>query len=205
MASPLQEGDHYILRKLCDQLLPWMICGKIIRRQWFVRLATFYSYTNDLAAAIAGLGIGGPIVALIQGQLPKDQSSAVVVLHSLLSQGWFYVGIVALIVWVVLRVVVKNQEVERRALLARGYALAMTESFAKLDQALKAKEPMPELSNIQKSVEDRYTDAINKGVWKWDPPFPPSEEIEKELGQMVDYFRSKFMANWALPPPGALP
>lgn len=205
MPSPLQPGDHYVLRKLCDQLLPWMISGKIIGRQWFVRLAIVYSYTIDLAAALAGLGIGAPIAALIQGQLPKGQSNALDVLHSVLPPGWFYVGIVAAIFWIVLRVVVKKQDVERRALLARGYALAMSESYAKLDQALADSEPMPQIRIIQKSVEDRYHDAINKGVWKWDPPFPPSAEIETELKETVDYFRSKFMSNWAPPPPGALP
>ena len=59
---PLQSGDHPALVFLYRELLPYMIAGRRVKRQWFVRLDGVYRYTGDLAAAVAGLGVGGPIV-----------------------------------------------------------------------------------------------------------------------------------------------
>jgi len=71
---PLRAGNHYILRKLSTQLLPWMISGRRLSRLWFVRLAAFWRYTGDLAAALAGLGIGAPLVALASGKTPEGKT-----------------------------------------------------------------------------------------------------------------------------------
>jgi hypothetical protein len=201
--SPLQPGDHYILRKLCDELLPWMISGRKVGRQWFVWLDRFYAYTANLAAALAGLGVGAPIVALVQGEAPAGQN-AIDILRSTLPPPWFLVGLVALIVWVLLRLVVQREDVIARALLAREYARSINAHYAQLWHALAADDPMPQILAIQKSVDDRVQDAIKNGVWPWDPPPPPPDSIDEDLKDMVDRIRSTFMAKWAPPPPGTI-
>ncbi len=204
MPSPLLPSDHYILRKLCDELLPWMISGKKIGRQWFVHLAIFYSYTSDLAAALAGLGIGAPVAALIQGQTVSGQN-ALEVLRAALPKGWFVTGVIAAIVWIILRLVVQREDVVKRALLAREYARAINASYAQLYQALATSDPMPQISVIQKSVDDRVQDAIKNGIWPWDPPVPPSAEIEVELRNAIVHFRTVYMPRWAPSPAGDIP
>jgi hypothetical protein len=36
MPPHLEPDDHYVLRKLANELLPWMIGGRLVTRQWFV-------------------------------------------------------------------------------------------------------------------------------------------------------------------------
>src|ERR1051326_5380271 len=60
----IEPGDHYLLRKLATELLPWTIMGRRLKRQWFVRLGTVYDYASNAAAALAGLGIGAPVVSI---------------------------------------------------------------------------------------------------------------------------------------------
>lgn len=113
MASPLLPGDHQIMRKLAEELLPWMICGKMVKRQWFVRLNTFNAYAGDAAAALAGMGIGAPIISAFQGNVPAGQN-AIEILRSTLPSGWFVVGLVALIAWFAVRLVVQREDVVAR-------------------------------------------------------------------------------------------
>ena len=97
---------------------------------------------------------------------------------------------------------VQVAKVEKRALLASGYARAITASFVDLFRVLAESDPIPHIRVVQKSVDDRVHDAINNGVWPYDPPNPPSAKIEPELKDMVAHLRTTFMPNWAPPPPG---
>ncbi len=203
MPSPLLDTDHYILRKLCDELLPWMIAGKRVRNQWFVWLAGGYGYLGDFFAALAGLGIGSPIAALATGN-PPEGKTAIDVLRSALPDGWFYAGLAALTLWVALRLVIQRQEVVARALLAKGYSRDMHALLQQLEGILRNPDPMPQISIIQKSVDDKVQDAIRNEVWPFEPPLPTATEIDRELGALVSRFRTSYMPRWAQPPAGAI-
>lgn len=203
MPSPLRSGDHYVLRKLCDELLPWMIGGRRLTRQWFVRLAWVYGYGGDLAAALAGLGIGAPVAALATGKVP-DGKNALAILHDALPGYWFVVGGVALVAWVILRLVVQRENAVARALLARDVTQSMKALYAELWRALAEADPMPKITEIQKAVDGKVQDAIRNSLWQWDPPPPPETEIGDDLKSAVDQIRATFMARWAPPPAGVL-
>jgi hypothetical protein len=34
MAPHFEPQDHYVLRKLANEILPWMIGGRLVTRQW---------------------------------------------------------------------------------------------------------------------------------------------------------------------------
>jgi hypothetical protein len=202
-ASPLQTGDHYILRKLCNQVLPWIISGRRLRRHWLVRLATLYSYTNDMSAALAGLGIGAPIAALISSEKSSEGKGAVELLRDTLPAAWFGIGAAALVVWLALRLVVQREDVIARALLARNCAQSMSVLYQQLLVSLSASDPMQKITEIQRSVDDQVQNAIRNKVWIWDP-LPPQEVIADELKTAVDSIRTGFMTDWAPAPPGVL-
>jgi hypothetical protein len=200
---PLKPGDHYALGRLATDLLPWLIGGRKAGRQWFVLIAGFYAYTGDFAAALAGLGIGSQVVAMTQGKLPSGQS-AVDVLHSAVPAHWLVVGIVAMVAWVILRLVVQREDLVARALLARECARGMNSLYTELFQGLAADDPMPQIAKVQKSVDDRVLDAIKNKVWPFEPPPPPIAAIEHELNEAVDRIRSTYMNRWRPPPAGGI-
>ena len=202
MPSPIQSADHYVLRKLADELLPWMVAAKRINNRWFVWLSFFYGYIGDFGAALAGLGIGTPLVALAQGKLPNG-SNAFDILRTVLGPSWFYAGVAGLAVWIVVRLVMRRQNVESRTLFAREYARGIKALYPQLYRALAERDPMPQILAIQKTVDDKVQDAIKNEVWPYDPPFPRSSDIEAELKAEVDFMRTTYMAKWGPPPPGA--
>jgi hypothetical protein len=190
------------MRKLYHQLLPWMISGRRLRKQWFVRLAAFWRYSGDLAAALAGMGIGTPVVALASGKTPEGKTAFDVV-RDVLPESLFYVGVAALIVWVILRLVVQNEDIIARALLARDCAQSMRALQQQLWTALSDTDPMPKIAQIQKSVDDQVQNAIKNRVWPWNP-LPPPRVIAVELTAETQEIRAKFMNGWAPPPAGVV-
>ena len=115
----------------------------------------------------------------------------------------FYVGVAALIVWVILRLIVQNEDIIARALLARDCAQSMRALRQQLWIALADQDPMPRITQIQRSVDDHVQNAIKNRVWPWEP-LPLPDAIAAELAAAVDEIRTTFMSNWTPPPPGVI-
>jgi len=115
----------------------------------------------------------------------------------------FYVGVAALIIWVILRLVVQNEDIIARALLARDCAQSMRALRQQLWMALADPDPMPRITQIQRSVDDQVQNAIRNRVWPWEP-LPSPDTIAAELAAAVDEIRTTFMSNWAPPAPGVI-
>jgi hypothetical protein len=73
---PLRPDDHAALRFFYHEIFPFMIAGRRVRRQWFVRFEGIYRYTGGVAAALAGLGVGGPFVGAFAHPGEPAESSA---------------------------------------------------------------------------------------------------------------------------------
>lgn len=196
MPSPLQPGDHRILQMLCDELLRWMIGGRRASRQWFVRLALIYAYGGELATALAGLGIGAPLVALSQGKVANGKS-ALDVLHEALPGPWFWIGVGALVIWLIVRLIVKQQNAVNRALFARDCSKTMQKLYTDLYDALPESNPLPHIVPIKQAVIRAVREAVEKDVWPWYPPPPKGDDVERELSKQVADIRATFMGRWA--------
>jgi hypothetical protein len=200
MPSPLKADDHYVLVKLCNELLPWMIGGQRARKQWFVHVAEIYGYGGEIFSALAGLGLGAPLIALFQGK--NDGKDALTILQQALPGIWFWIGVVALAAWIILRIVVNRKQVVERALFAKDCSKSMEKLYSELYQALATRDAIAKLAPIQAAVMKRVDEAIDKSVWPWSPPPPPDGDVALELAAKVDDIRSRFMGGWDPPPRG---
>lgn len=191
--------DHYILKKLYREVLPWIVAARRVDTQWFVRFATADAYLADIMAALAGLGIGAPLIALFSGKLPAGKN-AMEVLRETLPGIWFVIGLVALCAYILLRVVVKQENVVSRALFARDIVRTMKSLNIELFAALPEPNPMVRITQIQKSINDSVANATKNGVWPYNP-LPPHDTIAGELDRMTGEIREQFMSVWAPAPP----
>jgi len=202
--SPLLESDHYILKKLCNEVLPWIIAGRLVKRQWFVRLAVFYDYTSSLAAALAGLGVGAPIAAFISSDKAEPGKPLFDTVRDVLPPQWFIAGIVGVLVWVGIRLVVQQQNVLSRALLARDCSTYMRGLHLELWSALSDSEPLPKIREIQKKTMDKVQSAVLNQVWPYENGSPPQEAYWDQRTKNVVDIRGQFMAGWRAMPNEAL-
>lgn len=178
-----------------------MLCGRHIGKQWFVRFASIYEYAGDIAAAIAALGIGTPVLDVYLGKtLPGANSLDI--FHTAFSSTWFYAGLVALAGWVIARVIMKRENLSARAVLAKEFERNIKSLYRQLYLALPEPDPISRILEIQKMVDGRVDDAIRNAIWLYDPPIPPDNLIEAALKEAVNDIRVKYMRNWAPPPAG---
>jgi hypothetical protein len=182
---------------MSDQVLPLIIVGLRVKRQWFVRVAIVYAYGGELATGLAGLGIGAPLVAFFQGKGESNKNGLDLVREAL-PGAWFWVGVAALVFWLFLRVVVKQQNAIDRALFARDCSQTAEKLNAQLEDVLAEAEPMPKIAPIQEALRRMRSEAIDKRVWRQ----LTEQDIEAELRMRVDQIREKHMAGWAAPPAG---
>src|SRR5262249_13991039 len=160
---------------LHDEVLPFTIGARRMGRQWFVVVANIHAYGGEFATALAGLGVGAPVVALFQGKTAGEKN-AFDVLRQALPGVWFWIGIIALALWVILRLVVKQQNVISRALFARDCSKTMQKLGADLYDTLTEANPMPKITATQEAVRRAVREAIEKDVWPWNPQWPKAED-----------------------------
>jgi hypothetical protein len=193
--SPLQPSDHYVLKKVCNQLLPWLVASPRIKRQWFVGLSVGYGYLGDLGAALAGLGIGAPLIGVAQHGVKAGSQ-----LTDVLGNGpWTWLGLIGLIAWAVVRLVVQREEVNQRATAARAFVAAMKSLSLELHMALFDADPMPKIVSIQQRIDAKIREANDAGVWPFSP-LPKDDEQARLLAERVAAIRATQMAGWTPAP-----
>jgi len=197
----LLPTDHYILVKLHREVLPWIVASSRVDSQWFVRVGRADAYLSDIMAALVGLGvIGGPLAGLLSGKMTTG-TSALDVLSKALPGIWFFVGFVALIAYIVVRVIIHQENVAERAVFARDCSRTMKGLSIQLFALLSEPDPMSKITQVQKSVNDTVANATKNSVWPYNP-LPPREQIEEELDKITDQIRQSFMPAWVPAPPG---
>lgn len=203
----LQPGDSEILRKLHDELFDWFWAGRIVRRQWFYWLSIVMVYGADLAAALAGLGLGGPAAAYLKG----DVKAANLVIAAPDGIGWsahFALSLAAVLVWLVLRIVSSNEDIASRAIKAREFAVTMRTQWIELERALRDPQPLPGILKVQQIVDRKVQDAAAsaKDILPW-TRLPPHADLEREMAkrQMAGYIRVRYMAAWKAVPNQEVP
>lgn len=194
-------GDHYILGKLRAELLPWLIGGLNCRRRWFVWLARIHGYVEAIIAALLGLGVAPRAIDLFRGKI-EDGSTAISVLGDFLPGVWAWVALCAVIVWAVLKIVVRQENVLQRALFAEACYQEMRKLNLQLEEVLAKPEPMPALKGIIDATLGQTKWAMDKNVWPWNDKAALEREFRIQLDQRTAAIRQEFMARWAPPPPG---
>jgi hypothetical protein len=198
MPSSLRPTDDDRLRHLHDHVLPWMIGGLRVRRQWFVYAAKVHSYATEALMLLAGLGFAPSILSFLAGGrgTTSPNGPAVADVLNALAGPWLWVGIVATALWVALRVIVSQDDVRQRALFALDCTRSMELLYKDLHEKLDQSEPSPDITVVQRVVNTKAREAIDHKVWPWSPPQPKPEDIAMELARETDYIRDTYMARW---------
>lgn len=187
--------EHPVQRKLKDQILPWLESAKLLRKQWFYRLYLLFGYTTDITAALATIGIALPLTTLITQPLEKEGNSSIL-LHLPRDPVWlYYVSALAVLIWVILRVAFAREDGQKKAVLAKSCCQTMKKAEVKLYHLLAVADPMPELNKlISEQIVPTVDLNTQEGSWPWSGPAP---EVEPAVKARLDFFSSKFSANWS--------
>lgn len=196
--SDLLPNDHYILHKLHDEVLPWLVAGGRIRRRWFVVLSIVWAYLGDASAALAGFGLGTPLIKAIT-EVAKGGTDIAQAAAATLPPGWRWAGVAGALLWATIRLVNQREDVTKRAVIAREFVLVIRELNTQLHRVLTGPTPLPEIAVIQKRLATKVDEAMHARVWEWEP-FPKDAKFQREVAERTAEIRKSNMANWnALP------
>ena len=157
-------------RKLAE-LWSWMYSARQLRRLRFYRASRVFAYTRDLASGLVGLGLGFPL----QGVIAEGASVGAALADMPLALQIFTAG--GAVAWVGFKVVVQNQDLERRAALARTCMQRFRGFEMRLNQSVNQHEPLPLLAQIHADLLPVLDQATHEEIWPWDEFAPGAFEL----------------------------
>jgi hypothetical protein len=144
-------SDHPVKKKLRNDILPYLITAKHLNDQWFCRTHRLFGYTTDILVALTALGLIPAVIANIFGNNPNDTPTKVSELEALLPKEFhylYYMMLVLVLAWVILRVAFNQEDGQKRAVLARSCSLSMRHAESKLPHLLGNADPMPGITEL---------------------------------------------------------
>ncbi len=190
--------EHPVRRTLKRDLLPYLVTGRRLHRQWFYRLHHIFGYTTDLVVALSTVGVSAPLLAMLGPSGPPNAGGAppasmTSVLQSVPS--WLMVPTaMGLALWLFLRVAFNREDGQRRAILAKNCHRILRKAEASLPDILSAPDPMPAITKLlEKNIRNPVDQCVFDEAWPW-LPFAPG--IEAEVDREVEALCSKYEGDW---------
>jgi hypothetical protein len=192
---------HPVKRKLEQAILPYVVSAEKLKRQPAYVTYDVYSYAHELLIAVVALGVAPPLLSLFASDAgssgnPSTVSSALDALKK--APPWLAViSVVALAIWLLLKLFISRENVAKRAVLARSCRKEMRQLSLNLRDELQSANPMPGLQGIQEAISELVHRHIQEESWPWDGP---SDNIDRPLRERLDRLCHQFEQNW-LPVP----
>lgn len=190
--------DPQVTHTLERVVLPYLVSGRRLKRLWFYWLHTFFGYATDLVVALAAIGVSSPLFALLSGkdapaEMPARAPNLATVLSGIPSY-LVYPAAIAIVAWLIIRIVFNREEGQKRAVLARSCTQSLREANAALHKVLRDKRPGAGLTKLlEEHIRPTVDRNIQEGSWPW-LPFAPN--IEAEVQQELRALRSLFEEEW---------
>lgn len=199
-------SEHLVRRTLERDVLPYLISARHLRQQWFYRLHFLFGYTTDLVAALAAIGVGAPMLALVAGignpsstQEPLPTLSGAI---TTLPPWLVYPAVGVVVAWVFLRVTFNREDGQKRAVLAKSCSRSLHALEASLVKVLNATNPMPGLTELlETKIRPAVDRSIQEDAWPW-TPFAPG--IDAQVAARLEEYCRKFRCDWGPSAPAGI-
>jgi hypothetical protein len=146
---------------------------------------------HELAAALVGIGISPPILAVFTGQ--EGQHATV----SSATAAAAPITIAAAVLWMLLKVIVTRQNGEKRSVLARSCRREFRGLAITLRDELAKENPMPGLEKIQKDIAAIVQRNVAEDSWPWEGP---ASRIARRVQKRLDRLCTEFEQGWLSAP-----
>ena len=197
----IRKDDHYILHKLATELLPWMIAGRRVGSRGVRPLATGYVYVDKISTALAGLGVGAPLIEMARTEPNGSQQVDILAAIKSLPPEWAWPCGLGILSFIILRMFVQSENILSRGASARICAEGMKAQKLLLFQKLAQAEPMQDIIKIQQEVMECVNRAQSNGAWTYDPLPTDEKWFNQILIREVATIRTTFMSRWRPAPP----
>jgi len=199
-------AEHPVRRKLRIGVLPWVVSGRRLRRQWLLRLHSWYGFSTDAIVALSSIGLASPWFSLLSsgGASEGEEGAPAAQVNDLvaaLPKSVYYPAVLLIVTWILIRVRFEHEGGSKRAILAKSCARSLGRVETQLYRVLDKADPMPDLNRL---LDEELFPAIDRCKQEDAYPFDGiAPGTEKEIEEALDHFCSRFEEGWA-PAPGPL-
>lgn len=196
--------EHPVKQKLERNLLPYLISAKRLENQWFYRFHQIFGYSADLVGALSVVGISTPLlpffIKLNEPIDPANKDFAVAVKYiDSMPSGVYYVLMVIVIFWLLIRVLYIREDGQKKAVLMTSCVQTFKQIETKLHRILSDQNPMPTLNELlEKEVHPVVDRNVQEGSWPWSGP-APSREIDKDVKALLEELCNMYQSEWIVP------
>jgi hypothetical protein len=187
---------HPVRQSHRRNVLPYIVTGRQLPRQWFYRVHAIFGYTTDIVVALATVGVASPLLAVLGGQSPhKDGPSPTLGLALSSVPLWLvFPTMLFLAAWIVLRVAFAREEGQKRAVLAKSCFRVLREAQASLHSVLSKPDPMPGLTELlEAKIRPTVDRSIQEGAWLW---LPFADNIATEVDKLLETLCNLYEEQW---------
>lgn len=190
-------AEHPVRRKLEQAILPYTVSAERLRMRPVYLTYGVYSYAHELLIAVVGLGIAPPLLSLFSTDFSRPSNRGTIA-NAVSAWGkappWLVaITAIALIVWLLLKILINREDVAKRAVLARSCRKEMRQFTMRLRDELQKSDPMPGLQKIQGAISDLVYHHIQEDLWPWDGP---AENIDGSVRAKLERLCKQFGNNW---------
>jgi hypothetical protein len=187
-----------IRNKLRFTILPKIVLGSYVSRWWLMRLDRFHAYAVNILTVLGGIAVSAPAQEWLSAasRIGQPSSDAALVNIPALTNPANVAALVLLAIWGTLKIIVREETVQKRATLARSFQNAMIAARGRLEDILPEHDPMKALNELflnnikplyDRMGEENALPRLSKRVER-----RLEQEVKAEFEQMVQ----KYQALW---------
>lgn len=187
--------EHPVKRKLRNEILPYFVTARMLRKKWFFVTYSLFGYTTDILVALTALGVVSPVISGIfaSSQTSGGKSTSLADLTATLPKELYYPVLLVVLAWIFLRVAFIREDGQKRAILAKSCYQVVRSAEASLPGILGKSDPMSDLSKLYKDFWPTVQGSIQQDAWVW-TPFAPG--IENEVESWLEELCRRYEDGW---------
>jgi hypothetical protein len=152
---------HPVEKKLQLEIVPYFISVRRLKNLWYYKVYLFYTYSHDLLAAIAAVGISHPILNSLNG------SKNITAVQNSLDFGASWITglvIICLVLWAYLKYFMVREDIEKKAILIKSCRRQFVSFEHELLHILNRDDPMPKLIELYDEFQPVIDRSIQEGI-----------------------------------------
>jgi hypothetical protein len=194
-----------IEKKLKRDIIPWLESVERLSSWTPFRVYSLYFWLGEIFVLLVGLGFAHPAFRLLAPQaveVATTQSNQPVI-DSLGEGIMFFLAVVGLVAWGLLKAYVVKNDLEKKCSLIKSGLNQVIKIRIDLRTALQRPNPVKELEKLQRQINEAVNRMHGEEAWPWGRGWAPG--IEATVERDVKQYISQYASSWtAVPKIGAI-
>ncbi|MBU8975851.1 hypothetical protein JI752_006815 [Lysobacter sp. MMG2] len=155
------------------------------------------AYVGELFLVLASIGLSNPLLKFLLGEAKAAEPATQSPLGYLLESRLGIIGVIALVIWLMVKVYVRRENLEKRCSLITSFISQSGQIELSVRSALSGPDPMPALNDVKLKLDDLVARNVAEGVFTQGV----FAQYRGEADALCDSLVQDFSDYWAPPPP----